>query len=457
MLNRRKFISKTSAGILATLLFPGMWKCTYSKSKRVSFKFRRYRPDNTIGKVTIVTPEDGIYMHTYYDIVPWSPSGRYLAVTRLPFQDHDPVYGETADVCIVDLYEQTIQTVYTTKAWGYQLGANLNWGKTDRYLYTNDIIEGEGVCTRIDLETEEVFHYVGPMTHIAPNESHVIGFPLDKINASQRGYGMPEVPGKDVQNIPVGPALKTEGIWKTDLKTNIKSLIVSIYDFYEKVPNKDDFKDRAFYLFFSKYNRQGTRCNEFLRGVMPNPPKGQPQWMQMALNHKPDGSDINMAVTYGVYPPMEDWHRWRPDWKSGGHHIAWTPDGDHFTMNLVPDGKTMRFCYFKYDGSEFKVLSEKILGGGHPTMEKTGKYLVTDAYPTESMVSSNKEVPIRLIDLDTEKEKNICTVYTLGKEVGGTLRCDAHPCWDWNYQKVCFNGAPEGKRQVFIADLESVL
>jgi hypothetical protein len=39
----------------------------------------------------------------------------------------------------------------------------------------------------------------------------------------------------------------------------------------------------------------------------------------------------------------------------------------------------------------------------------------------------------------------------------GPSKLDAHPVWSRDYKKVCFNGAPEGKRQVFIANLEGVI
>jgi Tol biopolymer transport system component len=125
-------------------------------------------------------------------------------------------------------------------------------------------------------------------------------------------------------------------------------------------------------------------------------------------------------------------------------------------MNLKPDGKTMRFCRFRYDSSDFTVLSEKRLGSGHPSVTPDGRYLVTDAYPGEPVALKNGEVPIRLVDLEADEERNICTIYTLGK-AKGVLRLDPHPAWSRDYKSVCFNGAPDSRRQVFIADLDEVL
>ena len=67
----------------------------------------------------------------------------------------------------------------------------LNWGATDRHLYTNDVVDGEARCVRIDLATGQSTVFAGPMYHIAPDESCVIGFPLELLDATQPGYGVP--------------------------------------------------------------------------------------------------------------------------------------------------------------------------------------------------------------------------------------------------------------------------
>jgi len=235
-MDRRKFF-QNSAGFLTTATIPGGWSCTRPASNKKQFKFCPYRLRKTMGKITCVTPENGYYIHTFYDVCPFSPSQRYLALTRFSFQDHDPVRGETADVCVIDLEEHTIETVYTTKDWRFQLGANLNWGKTDRNLYTNDIIDDKAVCVRINLEDGTAIAFAGPMYHIAPDESCVMGFPLDLINVTQRGYGVPEDP-QNPPSLPLGAA-EDEGIWRTDLHTNEKTLLVSLAAVAAKVSDPE--------------------------------------------------------------------------------------------------------------------------------------------------------------------------------------------------------------------------
>lgn len=434
---RRRTFLRTSAGFVATMVAPRCWSVQRPVGEKRAFSFRAYRPSKTVGKVTCVTPDDGFYLQTFFDVCPWSPSGRYLAVTRLPFQDREPKPGETADVCVIDLHERTIETVYSTKGWGFQLGANLNWGTSDRHLYTNDLIDGRAVCVRIDRQSNDSKAFAGPMYHIAPDESSVIGFPLDLINATQAGYGVPT----DKANPPTlrEKASKTQGLWQTDLRTNERKLLVSIPDLYETIPDPETLKDVIFYLFHSKFNRQGTRIMQVFRGR----PAGRGMNKPMLFTFNRDGSDIRLAIR---------WQQWTP----GGHHPNWHPDGEHLIMNLKPDGKTMRFCRFCYDGSDFTVLSDKRLGSGHPSVTPEGRYLVTDAYPGEPVALENQEVPIRLVDLEADDERSICTMYTLGGGKG-VLRLDPHPAWSRDYRSVCFNGAPDGRRQVFIADLNGVL
>ena len=417
---------------------PYLFSCRRGPFERRPVSFRPYQPGKTAAPVTCVTPDDGFYIHTFYDVTPFSPSGRYLAVTRLPFQDHDPVLGETADVCVIDLQTREIFDVYSTRGWGFQLGANLNWGATDRTLYTNDVIDGCGVCVRLDLESGGVRAYSGPMYHIAPDESCVIGFPLDLINATQRGYGVPEDPDRP-RVLPPG-ASGEQGLWRTELERDGKTLLLSLAQLADHVPDPDYYRGGTFYLFHSKFNRQNSRIMQVLRCMLPERRGG---WNPQLFTFDVNGANIRQAVT-------------REQWAPGGHHPNWHPDGEHLIMNLKPDGETLRFCTFAYDGSGFRVLSEKRLGSGHPSVEASGRYLISDAYPGEPVCKDSDQVPIRLVDLVVDDEITLCTLYTLGRGLG-TLRVDPHPAWDRNYSRVCFNGAPDGARGVYIADLTGLI
>lgn len=429
-MNRREF-AHTSAGMLAVALSPGVWSCRGPRSNKKSYEFKVY-PSG----ITKVTPDDGLYVHTYYDVCPFSPSQRYLAATKLPHQDHNALFGETADVCIIDLQEHTIETIYTTKSWGFQTGAHLHWGASDRYLYTNDVIGDSAVCVRIDRESGESTAFAGPMYHIAPDESCVISFPLELLDITQLGYGVPSRDPKNPRRLPPGAA-KDEGLWRTDLRTNEKKLLVSLADLAERIPEPPPRKDGTFYLWHSRFNPQGTRIHQVLRCIFPD---GHGTTNATVFTFNPDGSDIRFL-------PSD------PVWGLAGGHPNWHLDGEHIIRNLSVD-KRLRFCQWRYDGSDFKVLSDKFLGGGHPRIEPHGRYIVTDRYAHDGQ---RQTVTIRLIDLVSETEEEVCTMPTIDRDAVSdfVLRLDAHPNWSRDCRQVIFQAAPEGSRQLFVADLSS--
>ena len=417
-------------------------------SARTRYDFKAYRENDTLCPVYRITPDDGYYLHTFYDICPWSPSQRYLACTKFPFQDREPDYRDRAEICLIDLEDQSLTEVYSTAGWGFQLGANIQWGQTDRYLYFNDKVDGEGVCVRLDLETGKSEPFMGPMYHLAPDESCIIGFPLDLINQTQSGYGVAVAPSKARKLLP--GASEEEGVWRTDLRTGKKELLISLAQAYEILPESDQkkFDKGTFFFFHSKFNPQGTRISQVFRCLLPDSGDvfgvgGTKRVNPTLMTLKSDGSNLRIALPNDV-------------WGKGGHHPNWHPDGEHILMNLKLDYEDLRFCSFRHDGSDFKVLSDTVKGSGHPSFHRSGRYIVSDVYPEESFASRSKEVPIRLVDLETQTEQNLCYMYTTGQPNANVLRVDPHVVWSRDYSKLCFNAAPEGRRQLFVADLSEM-
>ena len=85
-MNRRKFLRHSSlAGFLAAVpLVRGRAAegVAAVPGKESVNAFAAYRETDTLCPVYRVTPDDGYYLHTFYDVCPWSPSQRYLACTR---------------------------------------------------------------------------------------------------------------------------------------------------------------------------------------------------------------------------------------------------------------------------------------------------------------------------------------------------------------------------------------
>ncbi len=153
----------------------------------------------------------------------------------------------------------------------------------------------------------------------------------------------------------------------------------------------------------------------------------------------PDGTDL--VRTYS-----------NPVWGHGGGHPNWHPDGPHLLRNLRPDGDADRLCKVPIDGGVPTVMSQTIEGGGHPTIEPGEKYIITDAM----YVDNGPRVNIRLIDVKEQQEESVCIMPTLPRAdriFNSELRLDGHPAWDRDFRRICFQAAPQGDRQLFIADI----
>lgn len=437
----RKDFLKTSAGFAALLIAPEIWNVNVPQNKKRNLKFENIVDKKFIAPVTRVTPDDGLYVHTYFDVTPFSPSQKYMAVSKLPFQDRMPVLGDIAEVCIIDLENQTIKSIYKTKSWGFQTGTNVQWGADDSHVYCNDVIDNTAVAVRIDVETEETKAFSGPMYSVSPDESCIVGFPLELFDITQHGYGCPPKKLGEYKTLSPG-ASKVEGIWRTDLKTNQKKLIVSLFDAAAVLPEKPPTDNYTFYFWHSKFNKQGTRVYQVLRCIMSE--KGKER-NPVNITFKPDGTEI--FYTTPNYPV----------WGSGGGHPNWHPNGEYLVRHLKLENGNDRFVQFKYDGSEFFTLSDKIQGGGHPSIEKNSRYLITDA---QKITGDSKTVSLRLIDLKAEKEEIVCTLPTIkweGHFKDNVFRLDGHPVWSRDYKKVSLQAAHKGMRQLFVVDLSKLI
>ncbi len=463
-INRRRFLALTSAGLATTLLPGGAWSVeTEGLFKKKSYDFRPYRKGRTMVPVTCVTPDDGFYLHTFYDVCPWSPDSRYMVVIKFPYQRRKPEWDTIADICLIDVQEQTIETIFRTKAWSYQLGASAQWDSVNsHYVYCNDIIDGEPVCVRIDIGTREAKAFSGSLYSVSPDGSYIISPNLMTMNSHQYGYSVPDLPhGKPGRFKPED--MPGEGLWRTDLETNETTLLVAFPEFAAKVADPEFYTDGVFYLFHSKINPQNNKIMQVVRyhkGSDTNSRNASLFTMDI------DGDNLVQCFT------REQWS-YRGDNSGAGNHPNWHPDGRHIVMNCVPKwigNNESRICQFKYDGNDFEILIVNHIGGGHPTIHPGGRFVVTDAYTKETYtVGPDFEIPLRLFDLQTGEEHTLLKMPTdvggggvprteLDRRIGGSPhKLDPHPAWNRDYTKMCLNGAPDMRRQVYVADLKEIV
>jgi hypothetical protein len=410
----------------------------------ISNRFPEYSEHDPLVPVWCATPGDGGYIHRFFDTSPFSPSGRYLALTRLPYEDRVPSPGDPAEVILVDLQEGSERVIAQSCGWDTQLGTQAQWGTDDTQLFFNDLDTDtwrpHGV--KMNPQSGDRKDLDGTVYMVSPDGRFVASPSFLKMGLTQLGYGVITPPG---QVPPNRWAPEDDGIFVTCTDTGKTELLVSLRTIVESaIPaiDPDAYREGDFYGFHVKWNCRGDRLMFVLRWV----PHSGGKMKHDLITMNADGTDIRLAIPEAI-------------WGKGGHHPNWTPDGDGITINLKLDGQTLRLASSNWDGDGLSPMTEAVVGSGHPTLHPNGRHIVTDVYLHEPLAFGDGTTPIRWIDLETGTEETLVRINNDPPFPGPKKerRIDPHPAWDRSFRWIAFNGCEAGTRKVYIADLQSKL
>jgi hypothetical protein len=406
--------------------------------------FPLYDSFDPLVSVRCVTPELPGCFHRFFDTSPISPSGRYLGLTRLRDEAHPPGPGDCADIVIVDLATGETGIVSETRGFEAQLGAQVQWGRTDAELYFSDMDcnRWRPVTVRLDPLTGERKELAGPLYMVSPDGSWLASPCLLRTGLTQPGYGV--VAPRPC--VPLNPtASPDDGLYVTDAKTGECRLVASFAAIVKAVGGElAGHTGGAFYGFHVKWNSQGTRLMFVVR-FRPARGTAGTALASHVITMEADGGNIRLAL------PCDIWAR-------GGHHPNWCPDGDRVLQNLKVDS-TMRFVTFPHDGGEPEPLTDRVVGSGHPTLHPDGRHVLTDEYQHGRFAFDDGTVLLRWVDVAAGTEQTLVRINTRPAHCDRVrvLRVDPHPAWDRSYRRVVFNACPDGYRRVFVAEMDSLL
>ncbi|WP_101297636.1 TolB-like translocation protein [Halegenticoccus soli] len=403
--------------------------------------FPRYREFDPAVPTWCVTPDETGYIHRFFETSPISPSGRYLAVTKLPCEDRLPNPGEIAEISVVDLLTGERETVAKTTGWDTQMGAHLQWGESDAQLFFNDMNTDTWTPygVKLDPTTGDQTRLEGTIYDVTADGSKAASPNLLGTRVTQDGYGV-VVPDDALSRYE--EADDDDGVYVTDTETGECELVASVADIVEALDlDGSAFGPGTYYVFHVMWNPAGDQLMLNFR-YWPDE-GGYWRWVPHLVTLDADGSNVRLCL------PVEAWNR-------GGHHICWRPDGERITMNLrLEEDGPMRLVSVDPDGGGYEVLSDTIVGGGHPAPHADGHTFVTDAYQHEDVAEGDGTIPLRLVDVAAQTERTALRIRTDPPFTGphDELRVDPHPVWDPEHRFVTVNACPNGGRQVFVADL----
>jgi hypothetical protein len=418
---------------------------------------------------------NGHYFFGYYDICPWDKSENYLLAHRINFIDREPNPRDKVEVGFINLKNNNriFTPIGKTSAWNFQQGARFQWFPSELNKVIYNIKKDrtfKSVIYDIKNKSSKILNY--PVYSLSPKDNFALSINYSRLERLG-GYGYKGIEDKFRND----PAPIEDGIFKIDLDKNEKELIISINKIAKfKNPSFNKIKFHHS-LSFPTFNSKGDRfC--FLHRFKLN--DGGIYTRLLTANI--DGSDIYL-VAEGTLSYF--------DWFDNNHILIWGRTKSYLTkarkykfFNLPlfkPILKILRkqvkgFVRHKIIGDQCilfkdkdcnKIKSigvDKLDTDGHPTRFKNTPWIITDTYPNKEhyrtliLYNINKGKRIDIGNFYSLPDKKYLKNFENKKNWDlSAMRSDLHPRWNRNGDKVFFDSVHDGKKNIYIVDLNKII
>lgn len=378
----------------------------------------------------------------------------------------------SAQVLVVDLVGGTERVVATTSAWDSQLGAQVQWGRSDSELYFNDMgqMQGDGDWEAFGVQLDPLSGRSRrlPCTiyHVSLDGSYAASPHLGKLRYKQHGYGV-VLPPEQLARLRNDGAPADDGIFLTDLTTGKCSLVASLSSLVSNASLPQPASGGggsggseanggsgdggcSYYGFHTKFSAASPPRLMFVVYQSPgcvDHAHDKHSRIQGEANHVftlgLDGGSPRRVVTWDAMLPGVG--------RLSGNHPNWNDEGTHITMNLGPCDNpsiypaALSVCELPdVAGAACRVLSPR--GSGHPLSRRASPLLIVDTYSKEWQkfgIQAGASA-LRLVDGSAPGHESLLgsfqTSYpALEKEQMHAWRCDLHPAWDAPQRRLAFN------------------
>jgi len=413
-LNRRDFLRQTACGALALSGLSGIAAAA--------------NPDDP-PKVRAITRGPKFHWFAYYDKLQFDPTSRYALGMQVDFEHRSPKPQDVVKVGMVDLKDNDrwIELGQTT-AWCWQQGCMLQWrpASKDEILW-NDRQNGRFVSHILNVRTKSKRTLPYPIYTISPNGRTAVAPDFRRIQDMRPGYGYPGLPDPNTGQL----APKDSGIFRIDLETGKRDLIIPISEIarFGKIPG--DPKDAKHYFNHLLFNTDGSRFIFLHRWRA----KGLRSFGTRMLTARPDGSDIHIVDDYG--------HTSHFIWRDPNHILAWA---------WHPSNRNAFYLYT--DGTkDVEVVGKGVMtANGHCSYLPGNKWILNDTYPDKQ-----RNQNVYLYNVQTAKRIPLGDFH-LPPAYKGEWRCDTHPRFSPDAQKVVIDSPHAGKgRQMHMIDIAQIV
>jgi hypothetical protein len=390
----------------------------------------RARAEETLPPIRPITKGPKYHWFGYYDKLQFDPSSRYVLGMESDFEGRQPEASDTIRLGVVDLENgDRWTTLAETRAWCWQQGCMLQWlpGSKTEVIF-NDREQGQFVSHILNIKTGKKRTLPGPIYAVSPDSKWAVSTDFSRLNDERPGYGYAGIPDpyKDV------PAPTETGIWRMNLETGKRRLIISVAD-AARIPHKlgdwKHSKQRFNHLLVAPDGKRFAFLHR--RNEGPNPEAGRGRM----FTANPDGSSLYVLDPYGL-----------------PSHYVWR-DPKHILCFAPHPSFGRRFYLYEDQTERTEVVGRnEMTQDGHCSYLPGNQWILNDSYPDRERLQHPY-----LFHVAREKR------FALGHFVSppqytGPVRCDTHPRFSPDGRKVVIDSAHGGNgRQMYMIDISGIV
>lgn len=386
--------------------------------------------------VRAITRGPKFHWFGYYDKLEFDPAGRYVLGMEVGFEHRSPRPDDVIKVGMVDLEDNDRWIeLGESRAWGWQQGCMLQWGPGSRTKVLWNDREGDRfVCRVLDVETRAKRTIPCAVYTLSPDGRTAVAPDFARIQDMRPGYGYAGLVDKHRGDM--APA--DSGIFRIDLATGERELIISLADIARFGDPHPSMKGAKHYFNHLLFNTDGSRF-VFLHRWRPGGGRGGFQTRMLTANVSGNDKDIRVVDPSGKTSHFI--------WRDPDHVLAWTR----------PRGKGWGFFLFEDRTGRFEQIGARVMPqNGHCTYLPGSEWILNDTYPDRR----TREQRVYLYHVPT-KRKVPLGAFRLPGEYRGEWRCDTHPRASPDGRKVVIDsahGVGEHKgRQLYLIDISAIV
>lgn len=375
------------------------------------------------GNIIKISPDDGYeYFFGYYDKSPWDFTGRYILCLKAKCTYKSAAPAEEAKIVMFDTYNHTTIELGTTHTWNTQQGCMLQWLGPDYHtkIIYNDFINSQYCSVIMDINTREKNILNMPVYSVSNSGKFALSLDFARLHRLRPGYGYSNLKDKTEGELLPDKAC----IWKINLEDGNIDEILRYVDFYN-LDTREDMKNAEHKVNHIMINPKGDRFMVLHRWF-----KNEKKYTRLVTCNI-DGSDMyNLSDDNFV------------------SHCCWKNDKE--ILAYERKNNTDGFYLMKDQTQKYKHMWDFIIEDGHPTYSPDKKNIVADTYPDKRRMSQ-----IYLLNEENQYEKKVIAKVYSPFKFYDEFRCDLHPRWSREGNKICFDGVFEGKRALYYVNVKA--